>query len=44
MSVWCTPDGRPFYAGTYFPDDDRHGMPSFARVCTAVAEAWHERR
>jgi uncharacterized protein YyaL (SSP411 family) len=44
MSVWCTPDARPFYAGTYFPDDDRHGMPAFSRVCTAVAEAWRERR
>ena len=29
MSVWCTPDGRPFYGGTYFPDEDRHGMPAF---------------
>jgi uncharacterized protein YyaL (SSP411 family) len=44
MSVWCTPDGRPFYAGTYFPDQDRHGMPSFRRVCAAVAEAWRDRR
>ena len=44
MSVWCTPDGRPFYAGTYFPDADRHGMPSFRKVCAAVAEAWRERR
>jgi uncharacterized protein len=44
MSVWCTPDGRPFYAGTYFPDSDRHGMPSFRRVCEAVADAWRERR
>jgi uncharacterized protein YyaL (SSP411 family) len=44
MSVWCTPDGRPFYAGTYFPSDDRHGMPSFRRVCEAVSEAWRERR
>jgi uncharacterized protein YyaL (SSP411 family) len=44
MSVWCTPDGRPFYAGTYFPNDDRHGMPSFRRVLEAVADAWRERR
>jgi hypothetical protein len=44
MSVWCTPDGRPFYAGTYFPDADRHGMPAFRRVCEAVAEAWRDRR
>ena len=44
MSVWCTPDGRPFYAGTYFPDSDRHGMPSFRRVCEAVSDAWRDRR
>jgi hypothetical protein len=44
MSVWCTPDGRPFYAGTYFPAEDRHGMPAFRRVCEAVATAWRERR
>ena len=44
MSVWCTPEGRPFYAGTYFPDSDRHGMPSFRRVCEAVSEAWRDRR
>jgi uncharacterized protein YyaL (SSP411 family) len=44
MSVWCTPDGRPFYAGTYFPDSDRHGMPSFRRICEAIAEAWRDRR
>ena len=44
MSVWCTPDGRPFYAGTYFPDEERHGMPSFRRVCDAISEAWTERR
>jgi uncharacterized protein len=44
MSVWCTPDGRPFYGGTYYPDEERHGMPSFSRVCEAVADAWRERR
>ena len=44
MSVFCTPDGRPFFAGTYFPPTDRHGMPSFRRVLDAVATAWHERR
>ncbi len=32
MSVFLTPDGRPFYAGTYFPPFDRYGMPSFRRV------------
>ncbi len=40
MSVFCTPDGRPFYAGTYFPPVERHGMPSFRRVVEALGEAW----
>ncbi len=44
MSVWLTPDGRPFYGGTYYPDQDRHGMPSFTRVCEVVAEAWADQR
>ena len=44
MTVFLTPEGVPFYAGTYFPPDDRHGMPSFRRILTAVAEAWEERR
>jgi uncharacterized protein YyaL (SSP411 family) len=44
MTVWLTPEGRPFYAGTYFPKEDRHGMPSFQRVMQAVTEAWTERR
>jgi hypothetical protein len=44
MTVFCTPDGEPFYGGTYFPNEDRHGMPSFRRVLTAVAEAWRDRR
>jgi uncharacterized protein len=40
MSVFCTPDGRPFYAGTYFPPLERQGMPSFRRVVQALADAW----
>jgi uncharacterized protein len=44
MTVFLTPDGRPFFAGTYFPDHDRAGMPSFRRVLDAVDEAWRERR
>jgi uncharacterized protein YyaL (SSP411 family) len=44
MSVFLTPDGRPFYGGTYFPDQPRHGLPSFRDVLTGVAEAWRERR
>ncbi len=44
MTVWLTPEGRPFYAGTYFPDTDRHGMPSFRTVMRAVSDAWENRR
>jgi uncharacterized protein len=44
MSVFLTPDRRPFYAGTYWPREPRHGMPSFPQVATAVADAWVERR
>jgi len=44
MSVFCTPDGRPFFAGTYFPPDDRGGLPSFSRVLDALADAWATKR
>jgi uncharacterized protein YyaL (SSP411 family) len=44
MTVFLTPDGEPFFAGTYFPPEDRHGMPSFRRVLTAVLQAWQDRR
>jgi len=44
MTVFLTPAGEPFYAGTYFPKDDRPGMPSFARIMLAVADAWQHRR
>src|SRR5215204_3072440 len=44
MTVFLTPDRRPFYAGTYFPPAPRHGMPSFTQVAMAVAEAWRDRR
>ncbi len=44
MSVFATPEGLPFFAGTYFPDRSRHGMPSFRQVLDAVAEAWDSRR
>src|SRR3989442_15663781 len=40
MTVFLTPDGQPFYAGTYFPPDDRHGIPGFRRGLLALAEAW----
>ncbi|MDQ3987283.1 MAG: thioredoxin domain-containing protein [Actinomycetota bacterium] len=44
MTVFLTPDGSPFYGGTYFPPDDRHGMPSFRRLLAAVSETWIQRR
>ncbi|HEV7764492.1 MAG TPA: thioredoxin domain-containing protein [Thermoanaerobaculia bacterium] len=44
MSMFLTPEGRPFYAGTYFPPQDRHGMPSFRRVLEHVAGVYRSRR
>jgi uncharacterized protein YyaL (SSP411 family) len=46
MSVFLTPDLKPFYAGTYFPPDDRYGgqLPSFKRVLLSIVKAWQERR
>jgi uncharacterized protein YyaL (SSP411 family) len=44
LTAFLTPDGRPFYGGTYFPPEPRHGMPSFRQILTAVAEAYHARR
>ena len=44
MSVFLTPDGRPFYGGTYFPDQPRHGMPSFRQVLEGVDRSWREQR
>ena len=44
MTVFLTPEGEPFYAGTYFPPEDRHGMPSFQRVLRGVADAWENRQ
>ena len=40
MTVFLTPDAKPFYAGTYFPNEPRHGMPSFRQILTGVSEAW----
>src|SRR6266536_3419777 len=44
MTVMLTPEGEPFFAGTYFPSSDRLGMPSFRKVLLAVADAWRDRR
>ena len=44
MTAMLTPDGEPFYAGTYFPPRPRQGMPSFSQVLTAVSSSWQSRR
>ena len=44
MSVFLTPDGAPFYGGTYFPDRPRHGLPSFNQVLEGVSLAWANER
>ena len=44
MTMFLTPEGEPFYGGTYFPPEPRGGMPSFSRVLTQVAAAYQERR
>ncbi|MFD9095468.1 thioredoxin domain-containing protein [Streptomyces collinus] len=44
MTVFLTPDAEPFYFGTYFPPEPRHGMPSFRQVLEGVRHAWDERR
>ena len=43
MTVFLTPEGKPFFGGTYFPPEDRHGMPGFPRILNALAQAYHER-
>jgi hypothetical protein len=43
-SVWLTPDGRPWHAGTYFPPDDRMGIPGFKSLLARLAELWRTRR
>jgi uncharacterized protein YyaL (SSP411 family) len=44
MTVFTTPEGKPFYTGTYFPPRPAHGMPAFRQVLAAVADAWTNRR
>ena len=43
MTVFLTPEGKPFYGGTYFPPQDRYGMPAFRRVLLGVAQAYREK-
>ncbi|HMC65891.1 MAG TPA: thioredoxin domain-containing protein [Gemmataceae bacterium] len=44
MSVFLTPDLKPFFAGTYFPPQDHYGRPGFKRLIEALADAWKNRR
>jgi uncharacterized protein YyaL (SSP411 family) len=44
MTVFLTPEGAPFYGGTYYPPEPRHGLPSFRQVLVAVSDAYRERR
>ncbi len=44
LTVFCMPDGRPFYGGTYYPDEPRHGMPSFKQVLESISDAYRNRR
>ncbi len=44
LTMFLAPDGRPFFGGTYFPKQPRHGLPGFAQVMERVAQAWREQR
>jgi len=44
LSVFLTPDGKPFYGGTYFPPKDIYGRPGFERLLLSIADAWKNRR
>jgi len=44
LSVFLTPEGEPFYGGTYFPPAERHGMPGFSQVLGAISEIYRNRR
>jgi uncharacterized protein YyaL (SSP411 family) len=44
LTAFLTPEGKPYFGGTYFPPEDRHGRPSFQRVLLTMAEAFQNRR
>jgi uncharacterized protein YyaL (SSP411 family) len=44
MSVWLTPEGKPFHGGTYFPPEDRHGRPGFTTLLRAITQHWQTER
>src|ERR1700737_4968716 len=43
LTAFLTPDGKPFYGGTYFPPDENYGRPSFRRVLMSIADAYHQK-
>jgi len=43
MTMFLTPAGEPFYGGTYFPPEDRHGLPGFRRLLVGVSQAYHDK-
>ena len=44
LTAFLTPDGKPYFGGTYFPRDDRYGRPGFGRVLLTMSQVWRERR
>ena len=44
LTAFLTPDGRPYFGGTYFPREDRYGRPGFGRVLLTMSQVWQERR
>jgi uncharacterized protein YyaL (SSP411 family) len=44
LSAWLTPELKPFYGGTYFPPEDRHGRPGFTAILQAIARGWRDER
>jgi len=44
LTAFLTPEGKPFYAGTYYPSEARHGLPAFRTVLSAIADVWANRR
>ena len=44
LTMFLAPDGAPFFGGTYFPKDARHGLPGFPDLCERIAEIWRDRR
>src|SRR5215470_3920487 len=44
LTAFLTPDGRPYFGGTYFPREDRYGRPGFGRVLETMSQVWKDRR